>query len=223
MIIDTDIGTTKRLFVGDGNPEILGRDNQEISGSAYIEGPAVIGGFDSFEEISEYDSATVMISETKNSSISVKPLYSLIVKTFAKIKGYLRVDNTLSAQNILAQTIYTEVLRANIKNFQISHPSKENKYLIHSCLEGPENGVYIRGRIQNQKVILLPDYWKNLVDLNTITVNLQPIGNFQNLIVKKITITEILIDSSDAAAIDCFYHIFAERIDVPKLKIEIDK
>ena len=34
----------------------------------------------------------------------------------------------------------------------IDHPDdKENKYLIHGCLEGPEVGVYYRGTVQTYK------------------------------------------------------------------------
>ena len=31
----------------------------------------------------------------------------------------------------------------------------------------------------------LPDYWKDLVDINSITVQLQPIGAHQDIIVKR--------------------------------------
>ena len=30
------------------------------------------------------------------------------------------------------------------KLFDIPHPTKEKKRLVHACLEGPENGVYVR-------------------------------------------------------------------------------
>lgn len=129
----------------------------------------------------------------------------------------------LSAKNILAKTIYTEVLSANVKNFKINHPLDSEKYLIHSCLEGPENAVYIRGRIKNETVIKLPDYWEKLIDKKTITVSLQPIGTFQNIIVKRVDIKEIHLQSGSSVPIDCYYHIFAERIDVERLKVEIEK
>jgi len=48
------------------------------------------------------------------------------------------------------------------KNFIIEHPSESNKLLIHSCLEGPETGVYYRGRGEitngSSVTIQLPDY-----------------------------------------------------------------
>ncbi len=48
------------------------------------------------------------------------------------------------------------------KTFIIQHPLNINKYLIHACLEGPENGVYYRGKSEvtnNESVMIqLPEY-----------------------------------------------------------------
>jgi len=48
------------------------------------------------------------------------------------------------------------------KTFIIEHPLDNSKYLIHACLEGPESGVYYRGKatIDNNEstTIQLPDY-----------------------------------------------------------------
>ena len=73
---------------------------------------------------------------------------------------------------------------ATTKSFLIDHPTKENMRLQYGALEGPENGVYVRGR-STYKIIDLPDYWTNLVDEETITVQLTPIGSHQHLYVEK--------------------------------------
>ena len=39
------------------------------------------------------------------------------------------------------------------KNFDISHPNKSGWRLRHTCLEGPENAVYFRGRLKNSNII----------------------------------------------------------------------
>ncbi len=52
---------------------------------------------------------------------------------------------------------------ATTKSFDIEHPTKEGMRLHHGSLEGPEHGVYIRGK-NNSGTIHLPDYWKGLVD-----------------------------------------------------------
>ena len=103
----------------------------------------------------------------------------------------------------------------SLKPFNIPHPSpdKEGMRLVHACLEGPENGVYFRGRVTNKKEIVLPDYWKGLVDWTTITVNLTPVGSHQSVIVKRFDEEKIYLQSNGGLPIDCFYHIYAERQD----------
>lgn len=113
---------------------------------------------------------------------------------------------------------------SNSKAFNIPHPSpdKEGKRLWHGCLEGPEYGVYVRGRVTNKKEILLPPYWKDLVDWTTITVSLTPIGSHQSVIVKRFDEGKVYLQSNGGLPIDCFYHVYAERMDIPRLEIEQD-
>jgi hypothetical protein len=60
------------------------------------------------------------------------------------------------------------------KSFIIDHPLNTEKYLVHACLEGPEAGVYYRGKgeILNDEfvTIQLPDYVSNLARNFTIQV-----------------------------------------------------
>ena len=118
------------------------------------------------------------------------------------------------------------------KGFDIEHPTKEGYRLRYVCLEGPEGGVYHRGRLTGTNVINLPDYWKDLVDTDSITVQLQPIGRQQNLVIQEIDEDFIVIveDSTntdlitDLSTIDCFYHIYGARKDgevlIPEYKGE---
>ena len=109
------------------------------------------------------------------------------------------------------------------KLFDIPHPTKEKKRLVHACLEGPENGVYVRGRLTGNNVIDLPDYWRGLVDPASITVNLTQIGSSQDLIVDKIEWgSRIVIRSGSASNIDCYYTVNATRKDVAPLEVEQD-
>jgi hypothetical protein len=91
--------------------------------------------------------------------------------------------------------------------------------LRYGSLEGPENGVYIRGRLIGENKIVLPSYWKDLVDINTLTVNLTPIGNYATYFVESMDETSVTINST-IGFIDCFYIVFAERKDIPKLVVE---
>jgi hypothetical protein len=105
---------------------------------------------------------------------------------------------------------------ATTKSFVINHPSKKGMKLRHGSLEGPENGVYIRGRA-NTNIIDLPDYWTKLIDKDSITVSLTAIGKTVCPSVGKITNKKINLIGDN---IDCFFHVFAERKDVEKLIVE---
>lgn len=108
------------------------------------------------------------------------------------------------------------------KNFEIPHPSKPGYRLVHGCIEGPEYGVYYRGHLTNDNKITLPDYWDNLVDIETITVHLTPHKFHQELYVKSIEWGKIIhIVNNSGGPIDCDYVVYAERKDIEKLKVEI--
>lgn len=109
------------------------------------------------------------------------------------------------------------------KTFNIPHPSKEGKRLVYACLEGPENGVYVRGRLKNNNTIELPDYWVDLVDPDSITVQLTPMGASQDLIVDSINWgRQVIVRSVAGTGIDCFYLIQGTRADLPPLEVEPD-
>tara|TARA_R100001463_G_scaffold22583_1_gene54210 strand:+ start:1 stop:1167 length:1167 start_codon:yes stop_codon:yes gene_type:complete len=108
---------------------------------------------------------------------------------------------------------------AATKSFDIEHPTKEGKRLHHGSLEGPEHGVYIRGRLEGD-VIELPDYWLGLVDEDTITVQLTPNKGFQQIYVDHIEDNKVYVGTQTDTPIDCFYFIQAERKDVEKMVVE---
>ena len=117
------------------------------------------------------------------------------------------------------------------KPFDLKHPTKgEGHRLRYACIEGPEAGVYYRGRLKKSNVIELPYYWKDLVHSDSITVQLQPIGSNQNLVIQEFDNEFIVIaeDSTNTdlvtglSTIDCFYHVYGERIDVNPLIVEYE-
>ena len=236
-----DLFIGKRLFTGLGRPELLGRGEDEVRGSGYIEGPLISGdptmvspktvpidGEADQQGGPEFGCGNVNVTQNKNEDISkltgVKkaPFYAFFVKTYARIKAFLKVDTFVCTETIKAKIIYSEVIMANIKNFIIPHPSKEGKNLVYSCLEGPENGVYVRGTIKNKTEILLPDYWEDLVHNDSITVSLTPVGCHQDLIVKRVSSKVVTIQTQSPYPIHCFYHVYGERKDVRRLVTEVD-
>jgi hypothetical protein len=103
------------------------------------------------------------------------------------------------------------------KGFDIPHPTKDNHRLRYICVEGPSAEVYLRGKLKDETTINLPDYWKDLVDIETIGVTLTPIGHYQELFVDKIEWgTRIVVKNNAGSGINCSYVVFAERKDTTK-------
>ena len=247
----SDVEVGKQLIVGNGTYyDALGLGMNAIRGSAYIEGPFLLGDAKSFGEVV----ATAMIARDVNEE-SNNPSRTLHVRGDIKTEGdganaaHVLISGTSNAdalvvegnQTINSGDLHDSHFRSNTfaglvgtggafsgssinvqgwKGFDIVHPSKKGHRLRHICLEGPEGGVYIRGKVKNDKEILLPDYWKDLVDINSITVQLQPIGAHQDIIVKRWDAERVELQSKPGIPIHCFYHIFAERIDGEQLVVE---
>lgn len=197
-----DLYVGKRLVVGEGFPTVLGVGLNEIRGSSYIEGPLIIGNV----TIPVVPAALIVAPQT-NKDVKTPSYWS------AYFQGSVRIQGKLIADVVASTTA---------KPFVINHPTKPDKKLVHVALEGPENGVYVRGKVYNEKVIELPDYWVNLVDEDSITVNLQPIKHTQNLIVEKIQDNKIFIRNTTRETINCYYHVYGTRKDVEKLKVEVE-
>ena len=109
-------------------------------------------------------------------------------------------------------------LEATEKSFVIDHPTLPGKRLVYGVLEGPEHAVYCRGKISGE-VINLPEEWTGLVDSESITVQLTPIGRHQNLYVVDINNNQVLIRNGDllSSKINAYYFIQATRKDVKPL------
>lgn len=145
---------------------------------------------------------------------------SVTVNASHVINGSLMVNGTAFINGFLS---FTSSIVGVTKMFDIPHPNKTGWRLSHGCLEGPEHSVFYRGRLKNSTVIELPEYWKGLVDLETITVSFTPHTYYQELYVKNIEWgTKINITNNSGGQIDCSYIIFAERKDVKKLIIEYE-
>ena len=132
-----------------------------------------------------------------------------------KVSGNLTIGGTMRA----GFATWSSSIVATSKLFDIKHPSKTNHRLAHASLEGPEIGVYYRGRLKGSNKITLPEYWKDLVHKDSITVDITPIGHDQNIFVKEFDNEKIIIEVN-SLHIDCFYHVYGERKDVDKLKVE---
>ena len=211
----------KQLFVGWGLPKALGLGEKSIRGAGYVEGPLQVGKDDAFSEVS----ATVMIGPENNTDVESHPSDSLVVEGDMTINnGNLHNSNLVGCTGQGVSWLGTINVQS-WKGFDIKHPNKEKHRLRHVCVEGPEAAVYCRGRVCNgNNVIDLPSYWKGLVDYESITVQLTPLGSHQNVIVKRISPIEekVYLQSQGGMPVDCFYHIMAARIDGEELVVEYE-
>jgi len=133
-----------------------------------------------------------------------------VVNAASVDNGVKRVNGVLSAPIFVGHCVHH-------KKFDISHPNKKGWRLSHVCVEGPTADVYIRGKLDGSHIIDIPKYWQGLVDYDTITVNLTPLGrNDTSLHVKEITDEKIIISSDYLTHVKCFYQVYAERIDCEK-------
>ena len=98
------------------------------------------------------------------------------------------------------------------KPFDIPHWKKKGKRIRHVCAEGPEAGIYIRGKLDGKNTIDLPEYWDGLVDPETITVTLTAYKRPQNLYVKDIQYgRRVIVGNEDGSLPTCFYEVWVAR------------
>jgi hypothetical protein len=294
-----DLFVGRRLFVGCGEPVGLGIGPTEIRGSAYIEGPMIVGNPLAYPVaeanlmvarcvnvealppppsifkvssrglpptpidvmlgdplghvgitinstlISIFNDTNISIISPYTTGVGIlnwvgaKTLTGVVAETGAEarigkeavsaatvdngnkvINGNLIVEGQLICRNVsLVGTINVQ----GWKEFDIPHPTKPNHRLAHACIEGPEIGVYFRGKLNNSIIIELPEYWRGLVDSETITVNLTPYGCYQELFVKSIEWgTRIIIQNNSGGPINCSYVVYGKRKDVPDLEVEYE-
>jgi hypothetical protein len=133
--------------------------------------------------------------------------------------GFKTIHGPLSVSGSVAAVKYFGDISAcsGKKDFDIPHPTKEGWRLRHVCIEGPTADVYVRGKLIDSNIIQLPEYWRNLVDPDSITINITPFGSYQELFVEKIEWgSKIIIKNNAGSSINCYYTVSGERIDVEK-------
>ena len=236
-----DVEIRKTLFVGEGNATVaLGLGKAQIRGGAYVEAPMVVGA-----PVFGFSEATLMVANTFNPD-SLMPPISLKVKGDNIMEGNGRMSNTLKISGPQTDLLYVDgdafftgavdcgnkgklasrfsAADGKPKPFDIQHPTKGKGHrLRYACIEGPEVGVYYRGRLKDSNRIDLPYYWKDLVAEESITVQLQPIGSRHfHLNVIEFTNEYIIVGEADDKKIDCFYHVYGERKDINPLITEYE-
>lgn len=129
------------------------------------------------------------------------------------IGGKLVVGGVINSPTI-------EALKLKIslkKGFDIQHPTKKDHRLRYICVEGPAAEVYLRGKLDGNNVIELPEYWKDLVHIDTIGVSLTPTSVYQELFIEKIEWgSRVVVKNNLGGPIKCDFVVFAERKDTTR-------
>ena len=207
VLSSSNTGTLSWIAQSSGGSGTPGGSNKQIQ----YNNSSTFGGAGGFEFTTGGIANTVSIFSTSGTGYTVGLWVSAI-------GGTTRVGIGLSNPQFELE-ILGEISATN-KSFVINHPTKPNMKLRYGSLEGPENGVYVRGILIGNNIIETPDYWVGLVDPDTFTVDLTPIGNFAQLYVQKIEDYKVYVGNSSAFNIHCFYTVWAERKDIPKLVTE---
>jgi hypothetical protein len=136
------------------------------------------------------------------------PRYLQVNGRFANLEIDTQVTSPIFNGDLNGVASGNKVLSA----FDIPHVRDKNKRIRHIVAEGPEPGIYIRGKLKDSNVIILPEYWDGLIDPETITVTLTQIEYSQDLIVDRIEWGKnIIIKSGLGVNINCFYEVWAAR------------
>ena len=126
--------------------------------------------------------------------------------------GKITASSTVKASNFIGDISTTSGTPPGCKVFDLPHPNIEGYRLRHACVEGPEAAIYVRGRVSVDGIIELPDYWQNFVNKETITVQLTPIGCYQELFVERIDYGKtVRIKNSAGGTINAYYQVWADR------------
>ena len=218
-------------------PKALGIGEEKIDHSAYIQGNTQIGKPDAFYSAA----ATLMVGreDTKGTPNAIETRGNVDIIGDGGTSNALYVSGGSGANTVhIIGDLYVSgktdsgnkgrlasrfgAADGRPKPFDIKHPSKEGYRLRYACIEGPEVGVYCRGRVRGEKIIKLPDYWKDLVDVESISVQLQPIGVHQDIIIKRWDSEFVYLQAQGGLPINCFYHVYAARKDVNPLHVEYE-
>ena len=250
------LNADKIVVGGNDVSQPIGESDKTPTGTAILNGPVVCGKVNKTQNNYE---GVLNVSSNSAPQISLDSSPKLNVNLAAKVDGNMTVEGDSKTANALLISGGSSVDTVHIvgdlfvsgsidgdnkgrlaerfgvadskpKPFDLKHPTKgEGHRLRYACIEGPEVGVYYRGRLKGSNIIELPYYWKNLVHEDSITVQLQPIGKNQNLVIESFNSSYVVIELganqdflTGEILIDCFYHVYAERKDVNPLIVEYE-
>ena len=223
-IRDIDSG---KVYIGQEEPERLDQSTETLNGdkpydgTLAVTGPAFIGyheggyakgmlnvGLDLGDFSPGVSGRAVDISGDMYHLGNTTHLGGLDQTGDQYVDGNVNITGTMSC----GHATWSSSIVATTKLFEVDHPNIDNYLLRHGCLEGPEHAIFVRGKVSVDGIIDLPDYWQNFVNKETITVQLTPIGCYQELFVERIDYGKtVRIKNSAGGTINAYYQVWADR------------
>ena len=140
----------------------------------------------------------------------------------------IRSDTSVSSNALVYNSYTNEIVYNTSKTFVIQHPIEDKRYLVHTCVEGPDSELLYRGCsqiINNEFVeISIPDYAQIIgFDWN---IQLTPIGEIEN----PLSCSEIdnsgcfVVYSNDNGNCKFYWYVYGKRtlFDVEPFKNDVD-
>ena len=228
-LIFDDLNVGGQLKVGIGIVPAVGEGPTKVNGSAYIEGPIVMGSATAFP----WPYGCLNVGPLVNEDNLVPPIvpgvlcygtnnpYSFAVSGPSALMGNTDVAGNVTAMtNVQAQGEVMSNCGRHVLSlkkdlpFDMPHPNKEGWRLRHVCIEGPEIAVYCRGKVPPDGIINLPSFWEGLVNTEDMSISLTPIGSWQELFVKEIRWgKQVIVRNNAGGPINADYYIVARRLD----------
>ena len=225
-IRDIDSG---KVYIGQEEPAKLDQSDQTLNGdkpydgTLAVTGPAFVGGH-SKDAKGVANIGTDLGDFSPNvagRAVDIEGDVKIVSETDTALDiegnttqdGKITASSTVKASNFIGDISTTSGTPPGCKVFDLPHPNIEGYRLRHACVEGPEAAIYVRGKVSVDGIIDLPDYWQNFVNKETITVQLTPIGCYQELFVERIDYGKtVRIKNSAGGTINAYYQVWADRL-----------
>lgn len=177
------------------------------------------------------------IDPTGNVAIGLSSTnYKLEVNGSTKANSLILTANTISTNTTTGTLVITGgvgifgALNATTKSFDIVHPSDPNKRLQYGSLESPSHSVRLTGKgviVNGRGIVELPKHLKDLIDEESITIQLTNIKHTKILFVMEINLScDYFMVGNDTwncipnESYQFYWSLTGERTDVPKLVVE---
>jgi hypothetical protein len=177
---------------------------------------------------------------TAGESVKGNAWRDMIDRLVIRSNGYVGIGDELTnpaarlhvGGNVLADgniTAKGDVVAGGAKKFDIPHPTRPGRRLVHAAIEGPEAGVYYRGEAQlarGRAVVELPEYFERLTRADGRTVLLTNLDGFDRLAVQRQSGSQVrggrfVVISDDPESTQVFsWEVKAVRADVPAIATE---